>query len=234
MKKALYILLVCLCTVACDKGNETGDESIFVHYFIGYYNGGDYVLAEIKERETEATVGIGIGLDNVINYQTPEWSNSVNTEEFVRIAARNGDTGFDGNLWSFIYLSRVVFADNFQSIHLTSDRDWDEEHPAGTLLDDIVLWEAITYSDFIRNGYTGGNPDESPFVYYQESLAAIEPAWMEMIKLDQTIGKGHSPNLLFAKSPTLDKEHTLTVTLTTTEGKTYRPTITLRPEAYVP
>lgn len=69
------------------------------------------MLAEIKERETGATVGIGIGLDKFINYQTPVWSNSVHTEEFVRIAARNGDTGFDGIFWSFIYLSRVVLAD---------------------------------------------------------------------------------------------------------------------------
>ena len=51
----------------------------------------------------------------------------------------------------------ATFADNFSKMVVTSNADWDEEHPAGTLLDDILWAEFWSYADYIRSGYeTGG------------------------------------------------------------------------------
>ena len=67
-----------------------------------------------------------------------EWiSPESDPQEFERLAIRNGDVGY--NRWLEFWEYPSAFADNFQTMHITSNADWDEEHPAGTLLDDI-LW----------------------------------------------------------------------------------------------
>lgn len=90
-------------------------------------------------------------------------------------------------------------------MHITSNADWDEEHPAGTLLDDILWAEFWSYADYIRSGYeTGGGNNVQMLV---EDLKADD---MQMIR-DYVI-------IYFTKTPTIDPIHTLTVEWTTVEG----------------
>ena len=124
-------------------------------------------------------------------------------QEFERLAIRNGDVGY--NRWLEFWEYPSAFADNFQTMHITSNADWDEEHPAGTLLDDILWAEFWSYADYIRSGYeTGGGNNVQMLV---EDLKADD---MQMIR-DYVI-------IYFTKTPTIDPIHTLTVEWTTVEG----------------
>ena len=218
---------------ACDSDELIGKDDIFVKYYIGEYSAGNYRLYACENKQSDFISEIRLGLEETILYQLPERLNALNPEEFLRIAERNGDTYFNDFVWSISYSTRKVFADNFSSVHLTSNRDWDDRHPAGTYLDDIVSWVAYTYSEFIRSGYVyGDHALEFGECRYDVKLSEVQPEQVEMIS-DAT-ARYNSPRIRFLSAPADEGLHTLTLTITTTEGKTYRPTITLRPEAYVP
>lgn len=71
-------------------------------------------------------------------------------ELFEEIALRNGDTSFTGRIYDWF---PCAFAQNFAEFHLICNLDWDEAHPAGTPLDDLVTLTFMPYGPHIRNGY---------------------------------------------------------------------------------
>ena len=233
-RKIVYLLIAAaLCMSACDSDEPIVTEAMIVKYYIGEYSAGNYRLYACENKQSDFISEIRLGLEETILYQLPERLNALNPEEFLRIAERNGDTDFNNYVWGVSFFSRRVFADNYGSVHLTSDRDWDALHPAGTYLDDIVSWVAYTYSEFIRSGYVKGKGSLEDGEYrYVVKLSEIQAKQAEMIS--DEMGFCHSPRIRFLSAPADEGPHTLTLTITTTEGKTYRPTITLRPEAYVP
>ena len=68
-------------------------------------------------------------------FWTPE-----NKAKYLEIAKRNGDEigAYEGGTPPGLYFGdQIALADNFTSMHITSDADWDEEHPAGEPLDNL-------------------------------------------------------------------------------------------------
>ncbi|MDE5729928.1 MAG: hypothetical protein K2H81_00155 [Alistipes sp.] len=133
---------------------------------------------------------------------------------FERLAERNGDTSFnrwidhwraDPSDWPYTV---YTWADNFQSMHVTSDADWDEAHPAGTPLDDILRIKIETYAEFVRSGY-----QTYPHISIEKSMLISEltPEDMEMIAC--------YPEIRFTSAPTISPNHTLTLEWTTIEGR---------------
>ncbi len=62
-------------------------------------------------------------------FWTPE-----NKAKYLEIAKRNGDEigAYEGGTPPGLYFGdQIALADNFTLMHITSDADWDEEHPAG-------------------------------------------------------------------------------------------------------
>lgn len=60
-------------------------------------------------------------------FWTPE-----NKAKYLEIAKRNGDEigAYEGGTPPGLYFGdQIALADNFTSMHITSDADWDEEHP---------------------------------------------------------------------------------------------------------
>lgn len=192
----------------------------------------------LEDKKSGNVTGIGIGLENVVLYQTPEWGHSQNTEEFLKIAARNGDGGYNDWVSADSYAFRTVFADNFRSVHLTSDRDWDDGHPAGTYLDDLVLWDVSTYSEFIRSGYqdyTDTYTAEDGVLVYNVVLSDVQPRHLEMISDEYSFFYNYSsPGIRFLSAPAVDGPHTLTLTITTTDGKVHTPSVTCIPKPCEP
>lgn len=52
-----------------------------------------------------------------------------------------------------IYPHRFIAAD-YTAIEVTCDTDWDADHPAGTPLNDIMMFYAVSPIKYIRSGYT--------------------------------------------------------------------------------
>lgn len=235
MKRNIFLLAILSSLLFSCKNEETGFSAHFIQYFIGEYRGGTYRLFAVEDKQSGNVTGIGIALDNRIIYQTPEWDRSQNTEEFVKIATRNGDGNFNDWVSVDSYVMRNVLADNFLSVHLTSDRDWDDGHPAGTCLDDLVLWDVSTYSEFIRSGYqtyTDTYTAMDGVLFYDVVLSDVQPRHLEMISDED--GSFTSPRIWFLSAPAVEGPHTLTLTITTTDGKVHTPSVTCIPKPFEP
>lgn len=93
------------------------------------------------------------------------------------------------------------------AIEVVSDRDWDENHPAGTSLNDIIMFSTQSYRQYIRSGYDNILfPDESKYTAQNILLSEATPADYELTLTD-------SATFVFQSRPTLYDEHMLTITI---------------------
>ena len=130
---------------------------------------------------------------------------------------------------------------DFREIDVVSDKDFDTEHPAGRSLKDVVRFVSISPKQYIDSGYAAtfdwkkNEPGffakdpmiPSMFRYEKENhfpinglLSDIGTDEMQMLPVN-THGI-----LFFDKQPTAEKEHSLTVTIYTREGKKFVRNIT--------
>ena len=135
----------------------------------------------------------------------------------------------------------ICSAIDFREIDVVSDKDFDAEHPAGRSLKDVVRFVSISPKQFIDSGYAAtfdwkkNEPGffakdpmiPSMFRYEKENhfpinglLSDIGTDEMQMLPVN-THGI-----LFFDKQPTAEKEHSLTVTIYTREGKKFVRNIT--------
>ena len=136
----------------------------------------------------------------------------------------------------------ICSAIDFKEIDVVSNKDFDSEHPAGTSLKDIVRFVSVSPKKFIDSGYkeTFNWEKKEPKIFKKEEetdklfdyselknyfpinglLKDIGTDEMQMLPVN-THGI-----LFFDKEPTAEKEHTLTVTIYTREGKKFVRKIT--------
>ena len=113
---------------------------------------------------------------------------------------------------------------------MVSDADWDEEHPAGTLLDDLLRVKFTSIGAFVRGGYHAGGADESEWMHDWQYSTRVDKPVSELTPSDMDMMECEYVLLYFMRAPTLEREHTLTVILTTTEGKVYTDSLYCIPE----
>ena len=155
------------------------------------------------------------------------------------------------------YIGRQLFlAEDFVSVDIWSDSDYDEDHSAGTSLANIVRFVSLSSYQFIRNGYAaydwassdvkelytklyGSTIDSNngttsgPGGFYPLNKL-VSDLQLDDLKIFGPAGK-YSPwdkseplaYLFFEHPSTLSKTHTFTVTLTTDDGKVFEDTITV-------
>lgn len=239
-KKYLSLLSVLLMFCACEQSDGGGGH--FVKYFIQMYSEGDIELTMLRSRpnyqgvETVYQTGFVVGLE----YPAVEYWAEDGDEGYQKLAERNGDTAFNQWIGHDTPFGAHAFADNFGALHVVSDSDWDDAHPAGTPLDDILLARFYSHAEFIRSGYDTGGVEMEVFLFYnkyfnivKKLVSELTAADMEMLcwygfrDFDKTT---RSPIIIFTSAPTKAKEHTLTIEWTTVEGKVKTASITCTPE----
>ena len=109
---------------------------------------------------------------------------------------------------------------NVASIQVFSNADFDELHPAGTSLNDLIRFCSSTVYPFLQSNYTYRYTWTTDDCYYapffcspiNKLLSEIQPA--DLIMLYPYLGLLH-----FEKSPSLSKTHELTITIVLDNGK---------------
>ena len=130
---------------------------------------------------------------------------------------------------------------DFREIDVVSDKDFDTEHPAGRSLKDVVRFVSISPKQFIDSGYTAtfdwkkNEPGffakdpmiPSMFRYEKENHFPINGLLSDIGKDEMQMLPVNTHGILFFdKQPTAEKEHSLTVTIYTREGKKFVRNIT--------
>ena len=162
MKRIKYLgvllSIVTLC-VACEKSEKDGLGG-FHKNFVELYVDGQIMLTEFQNecsgdahrlsKKQIAGFVICIPSPKMYFFYGPD------IEKFNRWAARNNDIDFNQVLANGALPMVATFADNFSKMVVTSNADWDEAHPAGTSLDDVLQVRINSSSDFVHDGYDMG------------------------------------------------------------------------------
>ncbi len=145
MKQLLKIFLICECALFCGCLKISSGE-IFRHSFIEKY----CVIKTTSNAETELYFGdnndVRVKLPNRV-YVMPHNTGHKELSDLY------GDVGF-GRMVPHpegIFTSSWAFP--FNTFEVVSDSDFDEHHPAGTPLNDLITITYYTYKLYIENGY---------------------------------------------------------------------------------
>lgn len=109
-----------------------------------YYDGGDYKIISIT--------GISRGFIGSV-----ESTDRTEKEAFLAVCEKYGDTYYNRKLKTAVgheMYYRNYFAEDFSSIRITSRSDFDDEHPAGTSLNDLFHFVSTSPYRYIQRGYT--------------------------------------------------------------------------------
>lgn len=225
-RKNLILLLFSLLTLnSCNK--HEGPELRFCENYIQNYCQGDLVLlSRSPDRPPQIPADPQTPIRNFwIELTDCEWiSPESDPQEFERLAIRNGDVGY--NRWLEFWEYPSAFADNFTSMHITSDADWDEEHPAGKPLDDLFRVSVRSWKQ--RDEY--GAP-----LLCRERMDRIGPEHLQMIPFNPKNPWDGRKNLRPIEieplaEPASEQHHRLTLTMTTTDGRTKSTSIDYPPK----
>lgn len=224
--KKIIILLATIFIISCE--HKDGCESIFLKYYIGCYVEGDIefkISTNILDNKVYLVKYNNNKPSTYQTYYSPEYYKDLPSyEKFLYIANRNGDNYFNHFDIDVYYQTRMASALDFESIHITSDVDWDEAHPAGTNLDDLIILKATTYAEFIRSGYKTGNPDGRTFKIPMNTVTTADLAMLD--------GHGGLCFFRFTTVPPDARMQKLTVTMTSTEGEVKTASLYCVPQVF--
>ncbi len=99
---------------------------------------------------------------------------------------------------------------------VVSNIDFDDRHPAGSLLNDLMTIRFHSVQKYIDSGYTG-----YPDPFYREETMPLP----DMMSYDMRLLCGSLGDLIFTKKPDVPAVHRITVSVTTENGKVYSDTI---------
>ncbi|MEG1622561.1 MAG: hypothetical protein RR330_04240 [Alistipes sp.] len=166
MKKILVLAALSLLLGACEKNDSSKEQPAGEYPY--YRNMSSYVLGYCVFDETQLTILRNNGYADLQLrfvgpvYYSPEMVAQEKKEpitqsqevadKFLTFAAQNGDTNYHGDVFVGFWPS---LTESIQAIHVVADRDLDEAHPAGTLLDDVIYFATCDRYAFIQSGYKG-------------------------------------------------------------------------------
>ena len=220
MKKIFLPIVVSLLLAGCDDDmvRSKADLTLLVS-FVPYY--------EDNEPFNITPSGLGLlqGWFGDMNaqmpvnriYSAPEvGGRGEKAERFLEIAERNGDRSYNRYEDWIKYSGRSCCADNYQAVHARClNAAWDDAHPVGSSLDDILEIEYGSYAEYVRAGYPDNLPSGKT---YRKKLSELKKDDMSMI----------DPYFYFYSDPVPPAgTYEMEVTLVTTEGEEKTATCTL-------
>lgn len=167
MKNIYLSLLSVFLVSACNNGSECpeptpGNYQMETPYFIGQYVDGQIGLSPIKQTiplfsgQRLDDHGVKLEIVDPVYFQDPFFKISTDAGYFLWAAERYGDwnEAYFSTSYDF-HISTVALYFEIESIKVTSNKDWDAAHPAGTSLNDLIEFKVYSYADYIAGGYTG-------------------------------------------------------------------------------
>lgn len=232
--KTLFMLLISTLLLGCN----VMEYEVFRSYINTYYSH-DEIDVDLTDAGNIRVYG------SAFNQHFTWKSKESSKEVYDMLSKRNNDLSYNtqmgyivGTHWGHAY------AEDIASINVQSNSDFDEQHPAGISLNDVITLVSVSPKKFIDSSYQqtynwDTNLSES---FKSESKSQnfgngefslhyhpIEKKLSEITSSDMVLAGFDIycyAFLLFDSAPTASKEHKLTITIRTGDGKVYSPTIT--------
>jgi hypothetical protein len=221
---------------SCDKV----EYEMFRSYITDYY---DYNKLDLEINDVGNIVIVGVDQKALCGYK----SKGKEKELFDSLCIIHNDMNYNQKIgfiaapgWGYQFKGDLI------SIDVVSNKNFDEQHPANSSLNDVVRFLSISLNRYIMSDYTrtfdwnndipenfrndvfiSGNRKE--YHPIDVKIAESSPSDFVLADLARKIagGKGWAIGVLsFDRQPTLSKEHKLTVTVRMSDGRVFTPTIT--------
>lgn len=191
MRKIFFVLLVSMFfLISCDTSDSKIDGADDLYYYIMAYKKPTSMTTDQRSS--------GFYLD-----LSCDWIYWGSSEEFLSLAERYGDTTY----YSYgVPFSQTALAGDLEYVNVTCDSDYDENHSAGELLNDIMGAEFFYYYPYVSSGYDDSVERVSCFDGY---LNEIDPSVHRLVSTSQGV-----IIVKFMSLPTdLDAEYTFNIEL---------------------
>ncbi len=207
------------CTGCYEVGNMIshllgGDSHKYYSFVHGYYG------MDIYEIETSNHIGLVLNLrnENIVAEAFPLCCNDSDYNETLAdkhrtLSEKYGDTN-NGDFWSSkdLDFGNYALADSFVDIDIVSDAEYDDEHPAGTSLADIVRVSFRTFYPFV-SGETKRASSEKVY----KRVSELTPTDMILVEATPVVF-----TFTFRTPPLSAQQHNFTIIFTSDEGNVYR------------
>ncbi|MBE6199594.1 MAG: DUF5034 domain-containing protein [Rikenellaceae bacterium] len=236
IQKIITFLCLLVCC-SCENSTYLGSDTYKAFHLINAY-----VDTNAPQLRSSFDIGeifridIEFNSDNADLYYSKEFadvSKKNQSEEqlrkFINLANKNNDIlqwepwyeTFGGSQKKQTYHTGGTFyalAKGIRQIEIVSDADFDEKHPAGVSLMDYVTLTIDTYSDLM-----GATSLPNDVIYDTRQTKAYKEYTAEELSVVGTWWI-----LKLAASPSLSKNHNLTVTITFDDGEVYSDTVEVK------
>lgn len=222
MKKTLYFTIVS--TVLFLNGCNVFKTEMFRSFVIRYYEPQNLFMFETPS----GNIVVNYGETNLIC----DWKSKGRQKELYDSLCRaNNDISYNKEISYYpdphagdgvidLSINRVA------KIDVTSNADFDEQHPAGTSLNDIIRFMGISVYEFLQSNYRYSHnwdikPEgfEDELYSYSQSFHSPVTGLLSELQTDDMILLDNVGLLHFEKVPTLSKTHELIITVTLDNGK---------------
>ena len=148
-KNLIFILLLVICLVSCDKHHMT------IGYFVCSYHGiSELELKQVDKQIVRVDYSVGsVGFSDC-------WKKNVST--FEKLAAKHGDKGFNKKIEWVGPAPTILSYQNvdFTAINIFTENDYNSSHLASSSLNDIVCFLGRSTYPFIKSKYQLNRTDD--------------------------------------------------------------------------
>ena len=181
-------------------------------------------------------------------------STGAEKDRYDELCRKHNDLNYNGyySIYKSLDIESVTYNDcDFTEIAVTTDRDFDERHPAGTNLSDVVRFMSWSPYRYILSGYSSYyHYDKSDVseafdrlmsIYRGDRMSKnaskgtcypIDKLVKDLAAEDLTLVGGDGAldrlgMLYFVQSPSTEGEYVITVSITTDDGRTLTDSVTM-------
>jgi hypothetical protein len=218
--------------IGCAK--EAGYQIYRRSFAMVFHETEKLTMGETNPRYSKPTLLFGFDSAGII-YSNKDTSGK-EKELYDALCEKYGDMTYNREEFVPIGFEPEFLAYSPVSITIVSDADYDDQHPAGTSLADIVTYDSQSSKPFIDNGYVMHEWDENDkgkFYYY--SNTNVRPFYPVCKKASELVADDfqliYDPidnvvgYIYFDALPTLEKTHNITVTFTDERGEVFSDTV---------
>lgn len=157
MKKILFPVLVGISLLFCSCEKDAGTEvtEYMPNFIDSYYSYNDCLVYAYDNKQLAIFADFEINRD-INNWYTLKSKDESNRAKFTELSIKNNDTSYNRThtfVWGYASYNMMPDTD-IKSINIVSSVPIDKDHPAGSSLNDLFDFQAVTPRDFINSNYT--------------------------------------------------------------------------------